>query len=300
MHTPRQVFRKDKIEIIDCVECGYKHLRDIPDQKFIESFYEKQYFVSTQSDYYENQLKDNEYLSACFRGKYNDIIRFLKDNQEKSILDIGCGSGLYLKFFHDAGWQCTGIEPSLSGISNYSKQHGIHIYENTFEAVYSTVGKFSVVALNNVLEHVIEPRKMCELIYRHVLADDGIIQVTVPNDFNPMQIAAYTNKVVEPYWIAYPDHINYFNTTSIVELLTGAGFVFLDATVSFPLEFFILMGKNYVGNPTEGKEIHYLRTSFELSLEAAGMESFKKELYRKFYELGIGREVTILCRKEAG
>lgn len=298
MHTAKRVFSKGNVEVIDCIECGFKHLNPIPDQKYIDNFYKKEYFVNAKSDYYENELRDKKYLKRCFEEKLNNINKYLDVRCEKSILDIGCGSGLFLKFFRDAGWKCVGIEPSLSGISDYAKKYGITIYEDTFESVYQYLNKFSVVSLNNVLEHVVDPKKICELIYNTVLSDGGILVVTVPNDFNPLQMAVCNIYKMEPYWIAYPDHINYFDINSVIKLLTQVGFDFIDADVTFPLELFIMMGINYILNPEQGREIHKYRVNMENALDSSGMNKMKKDLYRKFYELGIGRQVTAYFTKK--
>lgn len=50
-----------------------------------------------------------------------------------------------------------------------------------------------------------------------------------------------------------PEHINYFNFESITRLLERNGFSIIEITSTFPLELFLLMGDNYIGNNEIGK-----------------------------------------------
>lgn len=299
MHTALHKFYREGIEVIDCLECGYKHLQPIPTEKELKEFYEREYFVTTQADYYEQQLRDNQYLSVGFETKLAKIKNHLSKELPLHILDIGCGSGLFLKFFKEHGWACTGIEPSLTGVSNLAKQHGICIYEASFDDVCDEVGRFSVVTLNEVLEHVSDPLALCKKIYEKNLVSGGILQVTVPNEFNPLQMLACQELQMNPYWIVKPDHINYFDVNSIQTLLGKAGFKKLEVDTTFPLEMFILMGQNYVGDSVVGKEIHQQRVLFETRLhKTEAGRALLKAFYQQNAQIGIGREVIAYFIKE--
>jgi len=58
---------------------------------------------------------------------------------------------------------------------------------------------------------------------------------------------------ISPYWIALPDHINYFNRKSLETLLKNTGWKVLHGESSFPMEMFLLMGDDYIENPPVGK-----------------------------------------------
>ncbi|MBJ6724839.1 class I SAM-dependent methyltransferase [Geomesophilobacter sediminis] len=296
MHSGEIICSKDDVRVIDCTVCGYRHLLPVPDKEFIASFYKKQYFVTTQDDYYEKQLADNDYLNFCFSEYLAEIGRHVGSGA-RSLLDIGCGSGLFLKYCHDAGWEVTGVEPSLSGISDFARQHGITIHEQEFDHRLFAGKRFSVVTLNNVLEHVIEPQSVCREIYDHLLEEGGILQVKVPNDFSPLQTMLQESRNFRPYWISHPDHINYFDRESLLRLVGKAGFTFIGGTVTFPLEMYLMMGLNYVEEPAVGKSIHSQRVNFEYVFRDAEKLDLKRDLYARFFELGIGRELIAYFKK---
>jgi hypothetical protein len=58
-----------------------------------------------------------------------------------------------------------------------------------------------------------------------------------------------------------------------------------------------MMGDNYIGNDELGRVCHQKRINFELLLHKAGLDYLSDELYRKFAECGLGREVLIYARK---
>ena len=54
---------------------------------------------------------------------------------------------------------------------------------------------------------------------KKILRPAGVLCVKVPNDFSELQLAAQSQLNNEPWWIASPDHINYFNFQSLGALL---------------------------------------------------------------------------------
>ena len=192
-------------------------------------------------------------------------------------------------------WKTKGVEPSREAYI-YSKGLGINIsniYLN--ENNYRQLGKFDVVHMHEVLEHLPDPKNMLQLA-KKILNPGGLICIVSPNDFNPLQVAFVESSKSVEWWISPPEHINYFTHNSACALLEKQGFEIVDKTSTFPLEMFLLMGDNYVGNNNVGSRIHFKRASFELNLLATGKDPLRRKLYRKFAEIGIGREFCIIGR----
>lgn len=94
------------------------------------------------------------------------------------------------------------------------------------------------------------------------------------------------------WWIAAPEHINYFDFHSLEKLLQLLGYEVLAKTADFPMELFLLMGENYVDSPKIGKECHHKRIEFERNIS----KELRRELYESLAQLGLGRECTIYAR----
>jgi SAM-dependent methyltransferase len=144
----------------------------------------------------------------------------------------------------------------------------------------------------NVLEHVPEPAELISTL-AEALAPGGRFVARVPNDFSAVQLAAQKAIGREPWWIAIPDHVNYFNPETIAGLFTLLGFEIVDVTADFPMELFLLMGDDYVGDRSIGGVVHERRRLLELSLPA----DLRRALGRAWVQAGIGRNVMVVARR---
>ena len=125
----------------------------------------------------------------------------------------------------------------------------------------------------------------------------GVLTLIVPNDFNPFQQILRENCGFEPWWVAPPHHLNYFNIASLSELVKSVGFKVEHTETTFPIDIFLLMGKNYVGNDQVGREVHQYRKNFELNIEKKGTENLLNEINISLAKLNLGREILLYAKK---
>lgn len=155
-----------------------------------------------------------------------------------------------------------------------------------------------VVNLALTLEHVQDPAAVLRRAYG-LLRDHGLVCIEVPNDFNPLQ-ALLRKRLNKPrYWINAPHHINYFSFETLSRLVERAGFQVVDRETTFPMEFFVLMGDDYIGNDALGRECHRKRMNLERHLLEGGLGEVKRDLYRFLASRGLGREVVLYAQKRA-
>ena len=101
------------------------------------------------------------------------------------ILDLGCGTGAWLKRLCDAGYR------NLYGIDHDSEAFGAAEFAkcvaadlDTLQRVDSTRDEhFQLVTIIEVIEHVANPRHLVELAVR-ALAPDGWLLITSPNIYS--------------------------------------------------------------------------------------------------------------------
>ena len=74
-------------------------------------------------------------------------------------------------------------------------------------------------------------------------------------------------------------------------------FKVVDAYSTYPLEWFILMGDDYIGNDNIGKKCHKKRKDFEIKMFEAGKFDILINIYRDFAQRGVGRQLTIIGQK---
>jgi SAM-dependent methyltransferase len=163
---------------------------------------------------------------------------------------------------------------------------------NAWAADAKQAGSVDVVVMLNVLEHVPDPALVLAQC-RTILRPGGLAVIRVPNDFTEIQQAAQDTLKVKPWWIAAPDHINYFNFDTLKAFLGNCGQETLFATSDFPMELFLMLGENYVSNPSLGGVLHEKRVKLELDMPAA----LRRKLYGALASVGVGRNVLSYSRK---
>ncbi len=286
----------EDINIINCVLCEFIHQDPLPGEKERNKYYKKKYYQETKVDYYKEQKIDLEYLNS----RFSDEESILSENSnllKKSILDIGAGSGLFLKFFEERGWHVKGIEPNNALCDIVKKELNIDLFCGTLnEFAKNNQEKFSVVHLADVLEHVVNPISILKTVFDKLLVPEGLISIEVPNDFNPLQKIIYS-KLNNNWWVC-DDHINYFNIKSLTNLLNNNRFDVIKTKVSFPIEIFVLMGDDYINNPNSGKSSHLRRVNLEKNLNLYN-KNLKDQLYESFLNMGLGRTIMVIGRKKS-
>ncbi|MHB9010502.1 MAG: class I SAM-dependent methyltransferase [Carboxydocellales bacterium] len=296
MHKYEKSYQKGKYTAIECQTCGFTHLYPVPTPIELEEFYKNQYFEEVKPGWTEDQLEEQVFWDINFEDKLNTIATLLNIAGKKRILDIGCGNGLFLKFFQRHDWDILGIEPSGT-VARYARKIGIPVLEDTIENInLNELGLFDVVNLSFVLEHVPNPMEFCTLVF-NLLKPGGVACFELPNDFNGFQRAIHDFLQKEMWWISAPDHINYFNFDSLEKLLTKIGYQVELKETSFPMELFILMGDDYVGDSEVGKKMHKKRVQFEKALVQTGRNEVKRKFYQALAETGLGRTIIMYARK---
>ena len=264
------------------------------DKFYREDFYadEYKYFNDSSLDVQNTDLEHNKQLWEI------DHIE-IKENFSGSlqtVLDIGCGWCKYLEWCKTIGLQVFGLDPSPEA-SLYGKSLGIKVETTNFEKLADLSQQFDLVVLKNVLEHVIEPDKFLFQIHQKYMHKGSLLQIEVPNEFNPFQLAAQKLHNLDEWWIAPPAHLNYFDANSLQRLCESVGFEIVGMKSSFPMEIFSLMGMQYVGNDGIGKHCHGLRKEFEKNILDHGEQRLLTNFYKKLAELNVGRQITMLVRK---
>src|SRR5688572_31870005 len=295
-HQGALVTRHKGHEIIACGVCGFRHVVPLPDPAELEAAYRENYYSVEKPTFLQHAGEDSEWASLASRDRLESFERLLP-KERRQLLDIGSGPGFFLKAAQERGWRVLGIEPS-SQAAAHARTLGVPVVEDFFNRESAReLGRFDVVHLNNVLEHVPNPLELIGLC-RELILPEGLICLNVPNDFSPFQSAARVSQQLNEWWVAPPHHLNYFDFDSLDTLLSRMGFVVGERTTSFPMELFLLMGLDYTGDPALGRSCHGQRKRFDLALENSGFAETRRTFYRALAAAGIGREIVLIARRK--
>jgi len=292
-HQGLVIDSKDSFDIIECETCGFKHIIPIPTSEKLDKLYREKFYSSEKPKYFKNAEEDLEWWNTAYSNYYQLFEKYCP-KASRRLLEIGSGPGYFLKRGKEMGWDVLGFEPSKQA-REYSIKLGVKVVNDFFTTESANkYGKFDVVYMNTVIEHLPDPISLIKDA-KKVLKPQGIICIITPNDYNPLQNILRNNLGFEPWWIAPPQHINYFDFKSIKKLLKKMGFTILESLGTFPMELFLLSGDNYIGNPTMGRKCHLKRKTFEKNMYKCDREQSNK-IYKFLSKQGIGREFIVIGR----
>lgn len=290
--------RVNGYDIIACEACGFRHVLQLPSPEELRAAYSESYYRDEKPNYVARAQEDAEWQRLAWQDRLALFEALLERDPSRpfSVLDIGCGPGWFLKTAADRGWKTQGIEPSKQA-ALFAQSLGLSIANVMFDETSAALAEHAdVIHLNNMLEHVADPVGLLRLAIGRV-GPGGLVCVGVPNDYNGFQEAVRAGGSA-PWWLAPPHHLNYFDFASLSGLLERLGLEVMDALTSFPMELFLLMGENYVGDDSLGRECHSRRKRFDLALEKAGLGHVRRKLYGALAKAGLGREAIIVARKK--
>ena len=149
--------------------------------------------------------------------------------------------------------------------------------------------------LKNVLEHVISPISILNKI-KEVMDDESLLFIDVPNDYSKFQKFLIDKEYSKNTWFCPPQHLHYFQFSSIRNLLIGEGFEIVSIQSGFPIEQFLVNDfSNYVKKKETGKSAHFSRVEISNFLIDQGIEDYivlKESLAR----LEFGRDIKVIVK----
>jgi len=281
--------------IINCNYCGFKHVYPLPSSEELNVIYTHDYYQKIRPDYFKLHERDAAWWQQTYAARL-EMIKSALSSDGQRFLDVGSGPGLMLQAAAKAGFEALGVEPNPLA-TDHGHSQGCNVIQDFLTTeIRNTLGRFDAIHSSEVLEHIREPEKMLTLMLS-LLKPGGALCIVVPNDFNPLQEILVATGKFSPWWVAPPHHLNYFSHSSLKDLLVRLGFEVVTLTSTFPIELFLLMGDNYVGNEELGAQCHAKRKYMENLIIWQGQQIILDQLYQKLADINIGREIVMIARK---
>jgi 2-polyprenyl-3-methyl-5-hydroxy-6-metoxy-1,4-benzoquinol methylase len=217
---------QEKFKIVTCKTCSFKFTNPRPNEIAIGEYYKAESYIS-----HTNTSKGliskiyQEVRKFTLKGKLN-LINGLSPKKGK-LLDIGCGTGMFLNVARENGWKVNGIEPDTGarGIAEATNQ--IKIKADVLSSFQNET--FDVITLWHVLEHVHKLNETVEWLKAR-LAKGGSVIIAVPNH------ESKDADIYEAQWAAYdvPRHLYHFSQKTIKDLFANHGF---ELKETLPMKF---------------------------------------------------------------
>lgn len=194
-----------------CLDCKTLYVRDVPEKSVLDEIY-------ANESYYSMDPQSNDRIRGEHRRRFG-IMRGL--SQGKSVLDVGCATGLFLDEAAAEGYVTSGIElsPKNAALAK-EKGHDVFIGSLAEFAQREAKPQFALITCLDVIEHVESPYEFIELLSRY-LSPDGVLVLTTPNYSGPVSRALGKNDV----FLTPPEHLNFFTFRGLLTLTKKLGLV---------------------------------------------------------------------------
>lgn len=272
---------KSKFKIFRCRGCSHVQLMPKPEEDENKEFYDK----NLQD---KNRGKGIDYKKLCANNLY-DTRRYVRIVQELchdvncKILDIGAGYGFFVNDLYNVGYKnIIGIEISDERRKLALEYGTVPVVDYDINNPDRDIGKFDVITLFHVLEHLSNPIKFLKKL-KTFLSPGGLLICETPN------VGELLIKECSPYndfyWIRA--HLNYFSDKTLTDCFRQAGFEKVE--ICFEQRYGLLNLCNWL---TTGKP-QIERPVFEINDVYKPVEKF----YRNYLEeSGISDAIVAVAR----
>jgi hypothetical protein len=143
---------------------------------------------------------------------------------------------------------------------------------------------------------VIDPLDLLAML-RTLVKPAGLVVVTVPNDCSITQRAALKHcHIDQAFWVAPPDHLNYFDYASLLNTAHETGWECLEMLADFPIDWFLFHpDSNYIRNKAVGKAAQRARVQLENLINERPLEDVLR-YWSAAAKLGMGRGITAFLK----
>ena len=170
------VCKKDGLRIVKCKNCELIFVSPTFDYEHYINLYKKTEYQKITKKLSE---KSHNYRRKRFGiERINILNKFLKKNKKHSVLEIGSSTGFFIEEARNVGWKTLGLELNPSAVS-FAQKRGLNVQNKDFLKTKFNE-KFDIICAFDVLEHLIDPKKIIEKAYKN-LKKGGLLFVYVPN-----------------------------------------------------------------------------------------------------------------------
>lgn len=233
---------QEEFAIWECRNCGFVFTQGMPPADEIGKYYQSGDYVS-HSDTRKGLMNRIYHLGRSFmlNKKYWMVKKVAKG---KKLLDIGTGTGYFPGYMKRKGFKVAGVEIDPVTRAFARKKFGIPVYSPEDFLNQEIEGKFDVITLWHVLEHLDHFDLYIERMLEQ-LEPEGTLMIALPN------CSAFDARHYKEYWAGWdvPRHLWHF-TPSTMKILAEKHGLKIIKMKRLPLDPFYnaMLSEKYRGN----------------------------------------------------
>lgn len=233
----RLLYRLPHISVVRCDACDQIYLHPLPTEADIQTLFSGLY---ANGDGGMPELQG--YYGFCFDDRpdnplvqlYESWLDALERHRPPGrLLDVGCGTGLFLVVARRRGWRPVGVDDCAEAARHAIETFGCDVRIGDVESL-ELDERFDAITMWDVLEHSRRPVNLLRTL-RGALAPGGVLGVACPNQRNLMDVVARALYRVSGGHITSPlekfyfhQHFLYFTPDTLRQGLRRAGFEALE------------------------------------------------------------------------
>lgn len=187
-------YRLPEFSIYDCRRCSLTYLWPIPSEEAIRELFSQLYTTGAGSvpelrDYYGYCFDDSAEnpLVQCYEG-WLDVLE--QHHPERGrLLDVGCGTGLFLSVARRRGWKVMGLDESEEATQHARRHFGLDVFVGEFAQLHQAGQAFDAVTGWDMIEHSRDPVAVLSAM-AGCLAPGGTVILTTPNQRSILDLLA--------------------------------------------------------------------------------------------------------------
>ena len=192
------------LSLFKCNDCGFLFSPEVSD---VENYYEEMEDADYELTLESRKIQSEKILSQL---KNSNVFK------NKTLLDVGAGSGVLLEVSKKFGLISRGIEPSKS-LQKLANDNNLDVILGILPSKHLQ-DKFDFVSLVDVIEHVNNPENLLKEINK-VLKLHGKLFLVTPD------VDSFFSKLLKfKWWHFRVAHIGYFNQKTLNILITKCGY----------------------------------------------------------------------------
>ena len=261
----------ETFNIVSCKSCGFKFTNPRPQDSVLGNYYKAESYVSHTNS--KKGIVNKLYhivRNHTLKKKISLISSYVSRG---TILDYGCGTGMFLAACKRGGWDTFGMEPDDDARKIASEQ-GLNLFSDKIRMqTYITDKQFDAITLWHVLEHVTDmPETLA--FFKQKLKLNGVLVIAVPNH------VSYDAQYYNEHWAAYdvPRHLHHFELKSMKSLLESVGFQLIETKpMKFDSFYVSMLSEKYKTGSVN--LVKAFLTGLKSNLKAKDTSSYSSTIY---------------------
>ena len=170
-------------------------------------------------EYFRYEFENEENFFKLVGKTFRDFQAHALLHPGAKVLEIGCATGLFLKYMEELGFEATGVEVCQESCEYGRSKHGVDIFNGVLEEAKFADETFDFIHFSHLIEHLNDPRGFLKEVKR-ILKKSGFVIVTTPNSSG-----LFSKFFNEDWRCIVDDHLFLFNTSNLKLLLEQNGFI---------------------------------------------------------------------------